>query len=141
MADKDKSESKAHSAPPLASSKLEGEKNSPPSPSQFHSGPYDHLTDALPDLVSYEKVWILLGPTGEPLSIQRDMPAYGVSAIRGRVNDLYDNKTHHLTTETGAELTNSMSPHPEFRLPPAEPPPVESFGKKHDDNAKADNKK
>jgi hypothetical protein len=119
---------------------------SEPRPDQRHSGPYDHLTDAIPDILSHEKVWILLGPTGEPISVQREVPAYGVPAIRGRVNDLYDNTMHHLTTESGAELTASMQPHPEFRLPPAEEPPPEGgvlAGKKHGDNddAKAHGKK
>jgi len=85
-------------------------------PSQKHYGPYDVLLDAIPDIESGEEVWIILDAAGKPASIQREVPDNGVSACPGKVGDLYDNSKPHLTTSSGADLSDCMSPSPEKRV-------------------------
>ena len=101
-----------------------------PSAGTQHYGEYDALLDSIPDINNGERVFILLSPEGTPISVQRETPAYGVSAIVGHVGDLYDNTKPHLTTESGAELTDCMNPHPEVRFEGAPPEVIEASGNK-----------
>jgi hypothetical protein len=97
--------------------------------SQFHLGPFDGLTDAIPDIESGEDVWIVLDDTGTPISVQREAPDPGVSCCRGHINDLYDNTIHHLVTNTGAELWPPVASRPEVRFATPVPPPPEPLSR------------
>jgi hypothetical protein len=121
-------------SPPKPSSRLG-------SPSQQHYGPYDVLLDAIPDIESGERVWILLDPAGKPISVQREVPDYGVSACAGAVGNLYDNSKPHLTTLAGADLSDTMNNSPEKRLPESAPPPPATLGAQGTSSVKANEKR
>lgn len=90
----------------------------------FHSGPYDHLLDAIgPGLRSFEHIHVVLDERGTPRGAQRERPPVGVPHVRCRVNDLFKNTVHHLTTETGADLSSCMQPDPDGRVEGENSPP------------------
>jgi hypothetical protein len=95
-----------------------------------NDGPYDHLIGLVPDLNSGE-VWILLSPTGEPISVQADPPAIGVPAMPGRINN--SPNFHGLTTRSGAELSATMMPHPDLRFEGSPPEAMAASERKYEE--------